>query len=283
MQNSLYRVMRTLASRGVFAEHPDRRYGLNDMSLPLRSDVPGSVRAYLIHWGHPMQWLPWGRLIDSVRSGTPVFDAVFGADHYAYLESHPEDAAMFRAAMAGQPTHAVFAQTYDASALREFVDVGGGVGRLCAAVLQANPNCRGVLLDQPSVVAEAAEILREAGVAERCRVIGGDFRRDIPAGADAYIFSNVIMDQTDDAALQLFRSCREAMAAAGRIVVIERVIPAGNTPSLAHLSDLMCLAVIGGRIRSEEELDALFAGSGLRRSRSYDLPSGYSVVEARAA
>ena len=281
--DSLYRVLRTLASRGVFVEHPDRRYGLNDMSLPLRSDVPGSVRAYLILWGHPMQWLPWGRLIDSVCDGTPVFNEVFGASHYAYLESHPEDAAVFRAAMAGIPAHVEFVRTYDASTLREFVDVGGGVGRLCTALLQANPDCRGVLLDQPSVVAQAAEVLCEGGVAERCRLIGGDFHTDIPPGADAYILSNVIMDQTDDAALQLLRSCREAMAADGRIVIIERVIPAGNPPSLAHLSDLMCLAVVGGRIRSQEELDAMFAESRLRRTNSYDLPSGYSVVEARAA
>ncbi len=124
--DSLHRVLRTLTSRGVFAEHPDRRYGLNDMSLPLRSDVPGSVRAHLILWGHPMQWLPWGRLIDSVRDGMPVFDAVFGEEHYAYLRSHPEDDAMFRAAMAAHQTHIEFAERYDASTLREFVDVGGG-------------------------------------------------------------------------------------------------------------------------------------------------------------
>jgi hypothetical protein len=123
--------------------------------------------------------------------------------------------------------------------------------------------------------------LTDAGVVDRCRVIGGDYFADIPAGGDAYVFSNIMMDQEDAEVLTLLRSCRAAMAANGRVIIVERVIPASNAPSLAHLSDLMSLAVTGGRIRSEEEFDALFAASGLRCRRSVPLPSGYTVVEAR--
>jgi predicted O-methyltransferase YrrM len=278
---SLYRLLRALASRGVFAEGPDHRFSLTDAAVPLVSDLPGSVRAHLIVWGHPMQWLPWGRLLDSVRTGKPVFAQVFGMDHYDYLATHAEDAAIFRAAMAAQQAHNEVAAAYDVSTLRLIVDVGGGVGRLIAALLRANPNAQGILLDRPNVVAAASDVLRDAGVAGRCRVIGGDYFTDIPAGGDGYVFSSIMMDQDDADALTLLRACRAVMASNARIIVVERVIPAGNAPSLAHLSDLMGMVVTGGHIRSEDEFDALFTASGLRRERSVPLPSGMMVVEAR--
>jgi len=278
---SLYRLLRTLASRGVFAESPGHRFSLTDAGVPLLSDLPGSIRAHLILWGHPMQWLPWGRLIDSVRTGKPVFTQVFGMDHYDYLATHAEDAAMFRAAMAAHQGHDEITAAYDVSTLRLIVDIGGGVGRLIAALLRASPDAQGILLDRPNVVEAASDVLRDAGVVDRCRVIGGDYFADIPAGGDAYVFSNIMMDQEDAEVLTLLRSCRAAMAANGRVIIVERVIPASNAPSLAHLSDLMSLAVTGGRIRSEEEFDTLFAASGLRCRRSVPLPSGYTVVEAR--
>ena len=278
--DALYRVMRTLASRGVFEMLPDQRFALNEMSQPLRSDIPGSVRAYLLLWGHPTQWVPWGRLLDSVRSGEACFEQIFGLSYYDYLEAHPEDAAMFQAAMANQQNHTEFAEAYDLSQLRMVVDVGGGNGRLLAAILQANPACQGVLLDRPSVAATAAEYLRQAGVGDRCRTVGGDFRTDIEAGGDAYVLSNVIQDQNTGNATSLLRSCAVAAGPKGKIIVMERMIPAGNAASFGHLSDLMCLGVTGGRVRSVEEFDSLFEAAGLRRSLLIDLPSGYSVIEA---
>jgi predicted O-methyltransferase YrrM len=282
-RGALYRLLRTLASRGILAESSAGEFSLTDTATSLRSDVDGSVRAQLILWGHPIQWLSWGRLLDSVRTGKPAFAQIFGTDHYSYLESHPEDAAIFRAAMGANQSHDEIAAVYDISALRLIVDVGGGAGRLLAALLRANPNAHGVLLDRPEVVPTATDVLRDAGVTGRCRIIGGDSFTDIPSGADAYVFSNILMDQSDERAIRLLRACRAAMTAGGRVIVIERVIPADNAPALAQLSDLMSLVVTGGCIRSEQELDGLFHASDLRGGSSVLLPSGYSVVEARAA
>jgi hypothetical protein len=137
------------------------------------------------------------------------------------------------------------------------------------------------LLDRPNVVAAAIDVLRDAGVVDRCRVIGGDYFNDIPAGGDGYVFSRVMMDHDDEKAVKLLRTCRAAMATNGCIIVVELVIPADNVPSLAHLNDLMSLAVTGGRIRSQEEFDTLFTASGLRREQSVLLQSGLTVIEAR--
>ena len=276
---SLYRLLRTLASRGIFTEAPAGRFGLTDAAMPLRSDIPGSVRAQLVMWAHPMQWLPWGRLLDSVRSGQPAFPEIFGADFYEYLISHPHDAATFHAAMAAHQSHNQIVAACDLSSARLIVDIGGGNGRLIATLLRANPGAQGVLLDRPNMIPTAAEVLRQAGVLDRCQVIGGDFYSDIPAGADAYVFSNVLMDQQDLDALTLLRASKSAMSANGRVIIIERVIPAGNTTSLAQLSDLMALVVTGGRIRSESEFDQLFDSASLRRKSSILLSSGYTILE----
>jgi hypothetical protein len=132
---SLYRLLRTLASRGIFAEDSGHRFTLTDAALPLRTDAPGSVRAAVIVWGHPMQWLPWGKLLDSVRTGKPAFPSVFGVDHYEYLTTHAEDAAIFHAAMAGSQRH-----VHLAAALRH-VD-GTAYHRLSAVeTVASSPRC----------------------------------------------------------------------------------------------------------------------------------------------
>jgi predicted O-methyltransferase YrrM len=230
-----------------------------------------------------MQWLPWGRLLDSVRAGKPAFPQVFGVDFYEYLLSHPDDAATFRAAMAAHQNHNQLTAACDLSSARLIVDIGGGNGRLIAALLRANPGAQGILLDKPNVVSAAGEVLRQAGVVDRCRVIGGDFFSDMPAGGNAYVFSRVIMDLQDAAAITLLRASKSAMAANGRVIIVERVIPASNAPSLAQLSDMMSLVVTGGRIRSENEFEQLFHSAGLRRESSILLPSGYTILELHPA
>jgi hypothetical protein len=172
-------VLRLLASRGVFAELEAGQFAQTPLSEVLRGGVPGSVRDLVIVWGHPTQWQAWGRLLDSVRTGRPAFDAIYGKSHYAHLATDPEDGAMFRAGMAANLTHAVLADVCDLSGVSEIVDVGGGNGRLLAAVLLKHPDMRGVLLDAAAVVAAAEEVFRAAAVADRCRSFPQTMRRHL--------------------------------------------------------------------------------------------------------
>ena len=278
---SLYRLLRPLASRGVFVEQGVGQFAQTPLSEPLRGDVPGSVRDLVIVWGHPTHWQAWGRLLDSVRTGRPSFDLIYGKSHYEHLATDREDRAMFRAGMAANQTHALLAEVYDLPEVSQLVDVGGGNGRLLAAVLAKHRDMRGVLFDTAPVVTTAEAVLRAAGVVERCRIIAGDFLVAVPAGADAYVVSNVLMDCDDLDAITLLGDCRAVMVATGRLLAVERVIPADNAPSLAQINDVMALTVIGGRIRTEREFAALFAASGFSLINVVATPVDHYVLEAR--
>ena len=231
--------------------------------------------------GHPTHWQAWGRLLDSVRTGRPSFDLIYGKSHYEHLATDREDRAMFRAGMAANQTHALLAEVYDLPEVSQLVDVGGGNGRLLAAVLAKHRDMRGVLFDTAPVVTTAEAVLRAAGVVEHCRIIAGDFLVAVPAGADAYVVSNVLMDCDDLDAITLLGDCRAVMVATGRLLAVERVIPADNAPSLAQINDVMALTVIGGRIRTEREFAALFAASGFSLINVVATPVDHYVLEAR--
>jgi len=282
---TLYRVLRLLASVGVFAEDVEGRFGLTPRAECLQADVPGSLRAWTIMFGGPSFWASWGALPDSVRTGETAFPLVHGMDRWEYLARHPEESAAFDAAMtelsAGES--AAVLDSYDFSGIGVLADVGGGKGGLLAAILAANPSMRGILLDQPHVVAGAAELLSQAGVADRCQIVGGSFFESVPGGADAYLLKSIIHDWPDEQAIAILRTCRAAMADGGKLLLLERIIRPGNEPDLAKLIDLIMLVMNGGRSRTADELDRLLATAGFRLGSTVRTASPLSVLEATPA
>jgi hypothetical protein len=208
---SLYRLLRVLASRGVFAEVADSRFSLTPLGELLRSDTASSVRAELLLWAHPILWGPWGHLLRTVETGERAFDHLYGVGIWEYLARHPEDRATFDAGFTAGEHHAQLLAVYDFSGINLIVDIGGGSGRMLSAVLRDNSATRGILLDTPGVVSGADEILRADGVAERCQVIGGDFFTELPSGGDVYVLSRVLMDWDDEHAVTILSNCRRAM------------------------------------------------------------------------
>ena len=159
------------------------------------------------------------------------------------------------------------------------VDVGGGRGALLAGILKAHPGVRGIVFDQPHVVAGARETLAAAGVADRCAVEGGDFFQTVPAG-DAYILKNVIHDWDDARATTILRHCRGAIGPNGKLLLVELLLPPRNTPSFAHWADLEMLVMTeGGRERTETEYAALYTAAGFRLSRVVPTESAFAIVE----
>ena len=278
---ALYRILRALASVGVFVEEPDGRFGLTPPAEYLRSDVPGSVRAWAMLIGRPSFWTSWGHLLAVARNGEPAFPELYGTSVWEYLAAHPEEGAIFGAAMTGLSAGVVeaVAQSYDFSGAGVLVDVGGGEGALLAAILAANPSMRGVLFDLPHVVAGAKDRLDRAGVADRCEVVGGSFFEAVPEGADAYLLKSVIHDWDDASAIEILSKCRAAMADTGRLLVVERVIRPGNEPDRAKFADLYMLVALGGRERTAEEYERLFAEAGFRLTDVIDTGSSFYVVE----
>ncbi|HEX6405035.1 MAG TPA: methyltransferase [Pseudonocardiaceae bacterium] len=280
---ALYRLLRALGDVGVVAELEDRQFALTPVGELLRSDVPGSLRGWATMVGMPFHRYPWTDLYETVRTGQSAFDRVHGKEVFEYLAEHPEDAAVFDAAMTSISTAetASIVKAYDFSRFRTIVDVGGGRGGLLAAILSANPNLQGVLFDIPTVVAESGDELSRVEIVDRCKVVSGDFFESVPEGGDAYLLSNVIHDWDDDRAAQILGRCRAAMGGSACVLLAEIVLPEGREPSLGKLADLeMLVMTAGGRQRTEAEYHALFGGVGLRLTRIVPSAGMVSLVEA---
>lgn len=195
-------------------------------------------------------WRSWGDRLYSVRTGEPAFDQVFGVSNFDYWERHPEAGALhdaFFAAMS-RTTTAPLVAAYDCSRFDTVVDAGGSTGPLLAAILAAHPGVRGILFDLPHVVAGAAPVLAEAGVAGRCAVVGGDFfEESLPAGGDAYVLRWILHDYDDERAIRILRACRAAMASDGRLLVVEQVIASSEGPAgwMSNFHDLQMLIPLG--------------------------------------
>jgi SAM-dependent methyltransferase len=285
---SLRRVLRLLASAGVFAEEPDGRFALTPMGACLRSGVPGSMRAAALLFGGITQQA-WGDLLHSVETGEPAFRRVFGAEPFDYMARHPDEAANFDAAMADFTKHiaAAVVAAYDFSPFRRIVDVGGGNGTLLADILQATPKLAGVIFDLPSAVERAAARMRELGLADRCETVGGDFFKAVPAGADAYLLKHVIHDWKDDRAIEILKTCRRAMHGDARLLIIEGIYPPrvdrSDESRSAAANDVNMLVCTGGRQRSEAEFRALYEGAGFRLTRIVPTQTLVKVIEGVCA
>lgn len=277
---ALRRVLRALAGEGVFAEDGQGRFGLTPAAELLRGDgVPRSLRAMARFYGSSAVWQAWGGLLEAVRTGRTAFEAVHGTALFPYLAEHPADAAVFNDFMTSLPLDDALA-AYAFAEAGCVVDVGGGHGSSLIAVLRTTPDLRGVLLDLPAVAEGARGRLAEAGLSGRCEVVGGDFFVAVPPGGDVYLLSNILHDWDDVQAARILRRCREAMADSARLVVVEAVVPAGNTPHPARLIDIQMLVTLGGVQRTEAEFRALLTDGGFRLTRVILAGPVTSLIEA---
>ncbi len=280
---ALYRVLRALASVGIFAEDVQGRFTLTPLADSLRSDVPESLRSFGIMTGAEF-YQSWGSLLYSVRTGEPGFQERFGAPFFQYMTEHPERHAIYDDAMMihGIAETEPMLDAYDFSAFQTVADIGGGNGRMLAAILDRHPTVEGILFDLPAVVGRSRATIAELGLSERCQIVGGDFFTSVPA-ADAYVLRHIIHDWDDAEAVSILRNCCEAMNSGGRILVVETVIPPLNEPCFGKWLDLMML-IVGGRERTAEEYERLFAQAGLTLSRIVPTTHEVSIVEGvRAA
>jgi hypothetical protein len=279
---TLYRLLRALASIGIFSEGRGRRFELNPMGQYLRRDHPLSVDPVARFVGADYQWRAWGELQHGVRTGkTPAVHAL-GCDMWEYMRLHPEDGEVFDAAMrtvSRTETAAVLA-AHDFGRYETVADVGGGTGAVLAAVLAAHPQTRGILFDQPQVVADADHVLRDAGVADRVSVVPGDFFVEIPAGADAYLLAHILHDWPDEDAVRILRCVRSAMTPDARLLLLEAVVGPPNEDPLVKFLDLLMLVSPGGQERTEDEWRALLAAADLELTGTTRATPSRHVIES---
>ncbi|MFM7313516.1 MAG: methyltransferase, partial [Cyanobium sp.] len=221
--DSLFRLLRGLASLGLFQETAPRRFALTPLAELLRSDHPRSLRQFARMLGEE-HYLSWNELLHSVRTGENAFRHGHGMSVFEWYAQNPRRAEIFDGAMTDfsrNETEAMLA-AYDFRDLRHLVDVGGGRGELLQQVLHANGHLHGTLFDQPQVVAGAV-IAPE--LTQRLTVQGGDFFAEAPAGADAYLLKHILYEWGDGACHTILGHIRAALAPGGRVLIVEPVIP----------------------------------------------------------
>ena len=268
---ALYRLLRALASLGVFHEEPGRRFRLTDLGGSLRSDAPDSVAGWAVLIGRPYYRDAWTHLVESVRTGENAFRLAYGLSVWDYRTQHPEEGAIFDAAMVSSSRLVIdsLLEAYDFGRFETIVDVGGGSGALLAALLAEYQELRGVLFDQPHVV-------EDLDLGPRCEIVGGSFFEAVPGGGDAYLLKWIIHDWEDDESRAILRTVRRT---GGTVLVIERLLGPPNEDPAVKLSDINMLVATGGRERTLEEFASLFDAADYRLVGWTATATGTHVIE----
>lgn len=283
--DGLRRLLRALASMGIFAETADARFEMTELANPLRTDTASSLNGIARMYGEEWFWRPYGELHHSVTTGRSAFERVYEHGFYDHFAKDPGAARIFDEAMTSFTTSQarLLVREYDFSRFRRIMDVGGGQGALLLEVLRACPATRGVLFDRSGVTSALAERIAHCEVADRLEPAFGDFMEVVPSGCDAYMLRNVLQDWSDDGARRLLGNCRRAMPEGGTLLVIGRLIEPGNDPYPGKLTDLTMMVLTGGRERTLEEHRELFARSGLALGAVTRTSAKVAIIEASPA
>ena len=282
-EDALYRVLRLLASLGIFAEVGPRQFALTPAAELLRKDVPGSLRGMAVFLPDPVHYRIYEDIMDSMLTGKPAVETALGMPVFEYLAKNPEYSQVFNDAMTAMsaPVAGAAIEAYDFSTIGTLVDVAGGHGEVLMSILKANPNVKGILADLGHVVDGAKPRLASAGLADRCQTVACDFFAAVPEGGDAYIMKHIIHDWDDERASMILKNIGTAMGAKkGKVILLESVIAAGATPDLGKFIDIEMLLLPGGRERTADEFRSLFERSGFTMTKVVPTKSPLSVIEA---
>jgi hypothetical protein len=281
-EGALYRVLRGLASLGVFREVAHRTFANTSASELLRAGVRGSVRDIVLWLGNPLHLRVFAETLYSIETGATALKKVTGLEAFEYFKQNPAEDKVFNAAMtafSAQFAPAVL-EVYDFGGLGTLADIGGGHGFLLGAILQKHNGLRGIVFDLPHVVADAWPRVESLGLASRCEIASGDFFQAVPP-ADSYLMKSIIHDWDDARAVAILKNCAAAMRGRnGKVILLDLVVYPGNDPDMGKWIDLEMLLMAGGRERTEEEFAGLFAKAGLRLTRVVRTKSPFCVVEA---
>ncbi|MBL8149173.1 MAG: methyltransferase [Blastocatellia bacterium] len=276
----LYRILRALASVGIFDEFESKTFRLTPLAECLISNTPNSVRDVAVFSGEE-QYKAWGNILYSVKEGASAFQKTYGTSPFQYFVNHPEVSLLFDRSMSNvaHATHLAILAVYNFSNIETLVDVGGGKGALLKAILRANPHLKGVLFDLPHVVQDSFDEEADADLKGRFEAVGGNFFESVPSGYDAYILSTVIHDWDDESSIKILKKCREAMRDDSKLLLSEFVIPPGNQPFFGKFLDLNMMIMTIGQERTEAEYKALYESAGFNLVRIIMTPSQTSIIE----
>ena len=283
---ALYRVLRVLASEGVFEEIGSQTFVNTGLSQFLRTGTPGSIRALMIFRGSGHFFTPFGEILYSVQTGESARTKIDGRNGFESLRRNPELAAVFDDAMTNlsQLAAPAIASAYDFAQWGRVMDVGGGNGVLLAEILKVHTSLHGVLADQPHVLERARQRgFLGGGLAERTSMQNCDFFREVPSGCRAYLMKSVLVDWNDEQACTILHNCRQAVSKDGALLVVDFSVAEDDLSSRGKLRDLTMLVLTGGKVRTIREYRDLLARGGFRLNNVIAVPGEISILEALPA
>jgi hypothetical protein len=264
---TIYRVLRALASFGIFNEIEGKSFEINSVSKFLAKDHPSKLNTIIIMRMEEYNWKPWGELLYSVKTGKSSFKKIFGINLFEYFNKNPEASKIFNESMGiySEIDASNILNNYDFSSFNKIADIGGGYGKLLIKILNKHVNAKGILFDLPNVIKEIKESNEKIGDNNRLELISGNFFEAIPIGCDLYILRKIIHDWDDKYAIKILRNCYKASKNGSKILVIEQVIDKGNQNKEAKINDIhMLVQTIEGRERIEEEYRNLLNRAGYK-------------------
>ena len=279
--DALYRLMRALASLGLYDEVSPGTFGLTPMGAAL---TDGPVRWMALWIAGEFNFHVYANAMHSVKTGeSAVPITTGGTGPFEYFAKNPDLSKIFNDAMTGFSNFVVPAvlEAYDFSGIGTLVDIAGGHGAFVSAILQKYPSMKGILFDLDHVIAGAKPKIEAQGLATRLSTASGDFFKAVPAGGDAYFMKHIIHDWDDDRAATILANIHKELPKNGRVILIETVIQPGNDPGMGKILDLEMLVMPGGKERTEQEFRALFDRAGFKLTRIVPTKSPLSVVEAQ--
>ncbi len=278
----LYRVLRALAGEGIFKELPGRVFKNTRLSMAI-SGQKESIKYFALHHIGETNWQLTGDMHYCVKTGKNAFDHKFSTSPFEYLEKHPDENNIFNKAMTetAELSGSIMVNSYPFGHYKTIVDIGGGQGLLLAQILLENPDCIGVLVDQPHVVNTAMENLKSNKIQDRCTIVSMSFFEKIPGNGDLYMMKNILHDWDDEASVRILKNIISCMPAHARLLIIETIIRSDNKPSFGKFIDLqMLIGTQGGKERTREEFVVLLNDSGFRLNRIIDNATPFSFIEA---
>lgn len=282
LPEALYRVLRALASEGIFRELAGRRFKLNSTAKALL-EGDGSMRHVIIHHLGPVNWSANGNLMHTVKTGENAFKGLYGMEIYPFLQEHPENMQRFERSMSELSELALYPvlSRYDFSKCRIVADIGGGIGFLLSKILEKYPALQGRLFELPENEMKAAEFIEACGLGGRMSFIPGSFLEPFSLEADTYLMKNVLHNWDDEQCTRILGNLKASMGKGGRLLVLEMVVPGPGVASYAKMVDIQMLSAMpGGKERTETEYSLLMHKSGFRLMRIIPTIAPLSILEA---
>ena len=277
---SLYRLLRGLASIGIFEEKSSGVFTTTSLADLLRTSRPDSLYSMALMQGQE-RYSAWGSLLECIKSGENAFTKKFDHPVFEWYRSHPKEATVFDNAMAAFTASEIEAllKIFSFERFRHLVDVAGGNGRALKQILQHSPHLQGTLVELPNVL---DSFIAPPDLQSRLKTVASDIFNAVPSGGDVYLLKNVLHDWGDKACLTILRNIRSAMAGcSATLLIFEQIIPTGNLPFPGKLLDLNMLVVHEeGRERSFKEYKSLIQKSGLAICCVKSTSSPLSIIEA---